>query len=322
MSKVLKAGILTSGGDAPGMNAAIRALVRVSACFGHRVYGINHGYQGLWNGDYREITTKDVGGTINMGGTILGTSRFPDLLQFETVKKMSAKVKKYGFDVIYVIGGNGSLKGAIDLARCGTRSIVLPGSIDNDLPGSSYSIGSDTALNTILDAVDKIKDTASSHERAFLIEVMGRDSGYLAMMSAISGGADAAIIPERKFDIRKLVSFIKTRKKMGKKNTIIIVAEGAGSVEDLKAGLQGKIPYDVRIVILGHLQRGGSPTSFDRIMASRLARYAVESFDKGIYNILCGFHKEECVGIPFSSVKRLKPKDFSNDIKTIEYLAL
>jgi 6-phosphofructokinase 1 len=317
-----KVAVLTSGGDSPGMNAAIRSIVRVSISNGLGIYGVQRGYKGLYEGDFKELSTRDVSDTIKLGGTILETSRFPELKKEKIQKELAERIKKYGFETIFIIGGNGSLKGAYALSKYGTSSIVLPGSIDNDIPGTEISIGVDTALNTILFAVDRIKDTATSHERAFLIEVMGRNSGYLALEGAIATGAELAIIPECSVDIDKIIEQIKKRKKDGKKNCIILLAEGAIRAVDLEKKLEGKIPYDVRITILGHIQRGGSPTAYDRILATRLGRMAVEQHLIGNKNILIGFSGITYSVLPLERVVNMVKPVPMEDLKTLKYLSI
>lgn len=320
--KEKKIAVLTSGGDSPGMNAAIRSIVRVGIDNGLKVYGVRCGYKGLFEGDYYRLYSKDVADKIMQGGTFLETSRFPGLHEDDIQAEVARKVKEFGFGAVFVIGGNGSLRGAHALSAHGMSSIVLPGSIDNDIAGTEISIGVDTALNTILFAVDRIKDTASSHERTFIVEVMGRHSGWLALMGAIATGADEAIIPECTFDLDALVKKIEKRREDGKKNTIILVAEGAMSGTVLMEKLQGKIPYEVRLTILGHIQRGGSPTAYDRILASRLGRYAVEQYMMGNRNILVGFSGIAQTVLPLERVVNMVKPASTEDLKTVRYLSL
>ena len=317
-----KIGILTSGGDAPGMNAAIRSIVRTALSNKIKPVGINRGFRGLYEQDFVPLNSHDVSNIIKSGGTFLETSRFPELKEKEVCKKVADIVKKEDFDALFIIGGNGSLRGAYALSKYGIKTIVLPGSIDNDIPGTEISIGVDTALNTILFAVDRIKDTASSHERTFLIEVMGRHSGYLALMACIATGADYAIIPEFPININEIIQMTEDRKKEHKKNTIIIVAEGAIHVDDLEKKLKNKIPWEIRKTILGHIQRGGSPTAYDRVLATRLGREAVEQYLMGNGNVLVGYSGTIYNITPISQVINMVKPAPANDMKTVRYMSI
>jgi len=270
-------GVLTSGGDSPGMNAAIRSVVRNSIYNDLEVYGIEKAYVGLIDNNMYELKLKDVGGILQRGGTILQTSRCEEFLTEEGQNKAVENIKKNKIDGLIVIGGNGSLRGALDLHKKGIKIIGIPGTIDNDLSQTDMSIGVDTALNTIVDAVDKIKDTATSHERAFIIEVMGRDSGYLALMASIATGAEDVFIPEKELNIDDTAKKIREGHKRGKKHGIIILAEGAGNAYTIGRKLKNILGYEVRITILGHIQRGGSPSAFDRILASKMGANAVKA---------------------------------------------
>ena len=256
-------GVLTSGGDAPGMNAAIRAVVRKALCNGVKVKGIKKGYQGLLNEEIVEMEKKDVSDTIQRGGTILGTARCLEFKQEEVQEQAAEICRKHEIDGLVVIGGDGSYRGAQALSRHGINTVGLPGTIDNDLYGTDTTIGYDTALNTILDAVDKIRDTATSHERLFFVEVMGRDAGFLALNGAIASGAEAAIIPEFSTEVDQLEEFIKSGFRKSKNSSIVLVAESelTGGAMHYAERVKNEYPqYDVRVTILGHLQRGGSPT--------------------------------------------------------------
>ena len=260
-------GVLTSGGDAPGMNAAIRAVVRKALCNGVKVKGIKKGYQGLLNEEIVEMEKKDVSDTIQRGGTILGTARCLEFKQEEVQEQAAEICRKHEIDGLVVIGGDGSYRGAQALSRHGINTVGLPGTIDNDLYGTDTTIGYDTALNTILDAVDKIRDTATSHERLFFVEVMGRDAGFLALNGAIASGAEAAIIPEFSTEVDQLEEFIKSGFRKSKNSSIVLVAESelTGGAMHYAERVKNEYPqYDVRVTILGHLQRGGSPTAHDR----------------------------------------------------------
>lgn len=267
--------ILTSGGDAPGMNAAIRAVARKAIYNDIEVYGVEKAYVGLIENKIKQLERKDVGGIMQKGGTVLQTSRCEEFITDEGQNKAIETLKKNKIDGLVVIGGNGSLTGALELHRKGINVMGIPGTIDNDLAGTDMCIGVDTALNTIIEAVDKIKDTATSHERAFIIEVMGRESGYLALMASIATGAEEVYIPEKPVDIKSTAKKLREGHKRGKKHGIIILAEGAGNAYTIGRRLKNILGYEIRITILGHLQRGGSPSVFDRILASKMGAKAV-----------------------------------------------
>ncbi len=312
-----KIGILTSGGDAPGMNAAIRSIVRTAISNKIKPIGINRGYRGLYEHDFVPLSSRNVANIIKAGGTFLETSRFPQLKEKKVCKEVANIIKAENLDAVFIIGGNGSLRGAYALSKFGINTIVIPGSIDNDIAGTEISIGVDTALNTILYAVDRIKDTASSHERTFLIEVMGRESGYLALMACIATGADYAIIPEFPINLKEIIEMTEKRKQAHKKNTIIIVAEGAIHVNELERKLKGKIPWEIRKTILGHIQRGGSPTAYDRVLATRLGRQSVEQYLMGNANVLIGYTGTTYTITPISQVINMIKPAPTNDIKTV-----
>ncbi|HMA68534.1 MAG TPA: 6-phosphofructokinase [Candidatus Mcinerneyibacterium sp.] len=292
-------GVLTSGGDSPGMNAAIRSVVRNSIYNDLEVYGIEKAYVGLIDNKMNELKLKDVGGILQRGGTILQTSRCEEFLTEEGQNKAVENIKKNKLDGLIVIGGNGSLRGALDLHKKGIKVVGIPGTIDNDLSQTDMSIGVDTALNTIVDAVDKIKDTATSHERAFIIEVMGRDSGYLALMASIATGAEDVFIPEKKLNIDDTAKKIREGHKRGKKHGIIILAEGAGNAYTIGRKLKNILGYEVRITILGHIQRGGSPSAFDRILASKMGANAVKALLDGESGKMVGTKSGKNVLIDF-----------------------
>lgn len=313
MKEIKTIGVLTSGGDAPGMNACIRAVTRAAIHQGWKVIGICRGYLGLYEDEMEELTTESVSNTIKLGGTILKTARCKEFMTPEGRQKSYENLKKHGIDALIVIGGNGSLAGAQDFAREFDLPVIgLPGTIDNDLYGTTATIGYDTALNTIMECVDKIRDTAYSHDRIFFIEVMGRDAGFLAQMSAISSGAEAALIPEDSTDKDQLSEFIGRGIRKSKGSSIVIVSEspkdGKGA-EYYAERVQKEYPqYDVRVSILGHLQRGGSPTSVDRILASRLGVAAVEALVEGQRNVMVGVNHTEIVYVPITrAVKYDKP---------------
>ena len=305
-------GILTSGGDAPGMNAAIRAVTRSAIYTGWKVFAIYRGWEGLIGGDIKEFTTESVSSTIQRGGTILKTARSDAFRTVEGRKKAYENIKKFGIDALIVIGGNGSLRGAQDLAREFDVPVIgLPGTIDNDLYGTDSTIGYDTALNTIMDCVDKIRDTATSHDRIFFVEVMGRDAGFLAQNSAIAAGAEAAIIPEENTDVDQLATFIARGIRKSKNSSIVIVSEKDGGAMHYAERVRKEYPeYDVRVSILGHLQRGGSPSAQDRILASRLGVAAIEALNEGQRNVMIGIKDDQIVYVPIAkAVKKDKPID-------------
>ena len=311
MAKIQTIGILTSGGDAPGMNAAIRAVTRAGICNGFKVKGIFRGYDGLINDEVQPFTTENVSGIIRDGGTILRTARSKEFMTPEGREKAYQTIKKEEIDALVVIGGNGSLTGARDFARdYDLCCIGLPGTIDNDLYGTDSTIGYDTTLNTIVECVDRIRDTAQSHERIFFVEVMGRDAGFLAQNSAIASGAEAAIIPEDSFMERGI--------RKSKRSCIVIVSEspkcGALYYADR---VRKEFPgYDVRVSILGHLQRGGRPSAHDRILASRTGVGAVQAIMQGQRNIMVGIRNNEVVYVPLSEAIR-SDKPFDRGLITV-----
>jgi len=312
MKEIKTIGVLTSGGDAPGMNAAIRAVTRAAISNGWKVKAIYRGYEGLINNEIKDFTTESVSNTIQRGGTILKTARSREFLTPEGRKKAHSNVRSHGIDALIIIGGNGSLAGAQQFAReYDMPCIGLPGTIDNDLYGTDSTIGYDTALNTIMDCVDKIRDTATSHDRIFFVEVMGRDAGFLAQNSAIAAGAEAAIIPEDDTDIDQLAQFIGRGIRKSKNSSIVIVSEKDGGAMHYADRVRKEYPqYDVRVTILGHLQRGGTPTAQDRILASRLGVAAIEALKEGQRNVMIGIKNDQIVYVPIErAIKIDKPID-------------
>lgn len=289
MTHVKKIGVLTSGGDAPGMNAAIRAVVRVACYHNIEVMGIKHGYAGLINNIMVPMYARSVGETLQKGGTILQTARCPEFKTAEGVKQAVDNAKAAGLDGLVVIGGDGSFRGARDLTRAGLPTIAMPGTIDNDISCSEYTVGFDTCLNTVKDAVDKLRDTSSSHERCSVVEVMGRGAGYIAINAAIACGAEVVLIPEIPFDFDKdVLRPILEGKTRGRKHNIVIVAEGVGGVMEMAKEIEAKTGIESRATILGHVQRGGSPTVRDRVIASQMGGRAVELLLEGKSNrIVC-----------------------------------
>ena len=312
MGSIKCVGILPSGGDAPGMNAAIRAVTRSAIFNGLKVKGIYRGYKGLITGEIQEFQTQNVSNIIQQGGTILKTARCKEFKTPEGRATAYETMKKEGIDALVVIGGDGSLTGARLLAQeYDVPCIGLPGTIDNDLYGTDTTIGYDTALNTILDAVDKIRDTATSHERLFFVEVMGRDAGFLALNGAIAAGAEAAIIPEFNTEVDQLEEFIKNGFRKSKSSSIVLVAESeiTGGAMHYAERVKNEYPqYDVRVTILGHLQRGGRPTAHDRIIASRMGVASIQALLEGQRNIMIGIDHDEIVYVPFNkAIKNDKP---------------
>ena len=313
MAKIKTIGVLTSGGDAPGMNAAIRAVTRAGICNGFNIKGVFRGYDGLINGEITDFSTENVSGIIMQGGTILKTARSKEFMNTVGKEKAYEQMQNHQIDALVVIGGNGSLTGAMHFAQeYDVCCIGLPGTIDNDLYGTDSTIGYDTTMNTIMDCVDRIRDTAQSHERIFFVEVMGRDAGFLAQNSAIACGAEAAIIPEESTDVDQLARFMERGIRKSKKSCIVIVSEspkcGALYYADR---VKHEFPeFDVRVSILGHLQRGGRPTAHDRILASRTGVGAIDAIMQGQRNIMVGIRNNEVVYVPLiEAIRSDKPFD-------------
>ena len=324
MAAIKCIGVLTSGGDAPGMNAAIRAVTRTAIYNGYSVKGIMRGYKGLVDDEIIDLQSDSVSNIIQQGGTMLKTARSQEFMTPEGRRRAYENMKRSGIDALVVIGGDGSLKGACIFAQEFDVPIVgLPGTIDNDLGGTDATIGYDTALNTIVEAVDKLRDTASSHERLFFVEVMGRDAGFLALNGAIASGAEAAIIPEFSTEVDQLEEFIKNGFRKSKNSSIVLVAESelTGGAMHYAERVKNEYPqYDVRVTILGHLQRGGSPTAHDRILASRLGAAAIDAIMEGQRNVMIGIDHDEVVYVPFTkAIKNDKPikKDLVNVLREL-----
>ncbi len=286
---IRKIGVLTSGGDAPGMNAAIRAVVRTGTYYGLTVMGVKRGYNGLINGEMIEMNARTVSDTLQKGGTILQTARCLEFKEEAGVKKACEIAKVFGLDGLIVIGGDGSFRGARDLSRAGLPTIAMPGTIDNDIDCSEYTIGYDTCLNTVIEAVDKIRDTSSSHERCSVIEVMGRNAGYIALNAGIACGAEVVLVPEREYSFDEdVLRPILEGKARGRRQSIVIVAEGIGGVIDMAKEIEEKTGIESRATILGHIQRGGSPSARDRVVASEMGAKCVELLLEGKSNrIVC-----------------------------------
>ena len=300
--------VLTSGGDAPGMNPAVRAVVRTACQRGIKVYGVDRGYTGLINGDIHEMNLRSVSDIITRGGTILYSARCPEFKTEEGLQKAVATCKKFGIDGMVIIGGDGSFRGARDLSLRGIPCIGLPGTIDNDISCTDYTIGYDTCLNTIVQMVDRIRDTSESHDRCTVVEVMGRGAGYLALEAGIAVGATSIIVPEVEYDIeRDVIARIREFQKTGKKHFIVIVAEGVGGTAEIAKKIEAETGVESRATILGHVQRGGSPTARDRIMASQMGSRAVDLLTQGIGNRVVGIRDNKIVDFDiFEALKMTK----------------
>ena len=304
-AEIKKIGVFTSGGDSPGMNAAIRSVVRTCAYLKKECVGIYRGYQGMIEGDFKPMDARSVNNIINKGGTILKSARCDDFRTPAGRKKAYEQLVAEGIDAVVVIGGNGSFAGALALNEEFNFPVIgIPGTIDNDILGSSYTIGFDTAINTVVGAIDKIRDTASSHNRLFFIEVMGRDVGHIALNAGVGAGAEEILIPEQNLGLERLLDSLKRSKKSGKSSSIVIVAEGdktGKNVFELKEYVEEHLPiYDVRVSVLGHMQRGGNPTCFDRVLASRMGVKAVESLLEGKSNYMVGIRDTKLILTPIS----------------------
>jgi 6-phosphofructokinase 1 len=311
MSKPKRIGVLTSGGDSPGMNAAIRSVVRTCAYHGIDCTGIYRGYQGMIEGDFKDMGPRSVNNIVNKGGTVLKSARSKEFMTPEGRKKAHANLSKAGVDALVVIGGDGSFTGAeIFNAEYGFPVMGIPGTIDNDIFGTTHTLGYDTALNTVVEAIDKIRDTASSHNRLFFVEVMGRDAGHIALNAGIGAGAEEILIPEEDLGLERLVESLKKSKASGKSSSIVVIAEGdkiGKSVFQLKDYFEEHYPeYDVRVSVLGHMQRGGAPSCFDRVLASRLGVKAVESLLEGKSNFMVGLANDAVTLTPLD--KAIKGK--------------
>jgi 6-phosphofructokinase 1 len=302
VKRMKRIGVLTSGGDAPGMNAAIRAVVRKGIYHQLEVYGIYQGYQGLINGNIKKLELGSVGDIIHRGGTILRSARCPEFVTKEGQQKGIAQLKKFGIEGLVVIGGDGSYRGAKALSEQGIPCIGIPGTIDNDIAGTDRTIGFDTALNTVIDAIDKIRDTASSHERTFVIEVMGRNAGDIALWTGLAGGAETILIPEVEESIDDIIERLHRGKERGKKHSIIIVAEGVMSGVKFAEELKKRTNMEIRVSVLGHIQRGGSPSAYDRVLASRLGSRAVELLLEGKGGRAVGIQNNQIVDYDFNEI--------------------
>lgn len=315
-------GVMTSGGDAPGMNPCIRAIVRTGLVNDLRVIGIEDGYEGLIHGRFRPMGARDVGGILQRGGTILQTARSADFREPHGQREAIRQMSNAEIDALVVIGGDGSLNGAIKLAEQGVPVIGIPGSIDNDIYGTDMCIGVDTALNTIVDGIDKLRDTASSHNRAFLIETMGRESGYLAVQAGIIAGAEMVLIPEEKIVVEDVAKTIEQAYLRGKTHAIVVVAEGCTPhTNELAEQINAMdIGFTMRVTILGHIQRGGKPSAFDRLLATRFGYHAVQFLLNGQLNVMVGLDGRDMVPVPLQTVvskRKTLSRDYLQMAKTL-----
>ncbi len=308
-----KIGVLTSGGDAPGMNAAVRAVTRAAIRKGMQVYGIRRGYNGLINGDVIEMNERSVSDIIQRGGTMLYTARCPEFRTEEGVEMAKAKCEELGLEGIVVIGGDGSFRGAADLSAKGILCVGLPGTIDNDISCTEYTIGYDTAMNTAMEMVDKLRDTAQSHDRCSVVEVMGRGAGFIAVNTGVACGATYVITSEVPYNLDEIAKKMLESRKTGKQHFIIVVSEGVGHSDEIARTLQEKTGIEARTTILGHVQRGGSPTVRDRVVASQMGYYAVDLLSQGIGNRVVGMQNNKIVDFDIQEALSMK-KPFEDDL--------
>jgi 6-phosphofructokinase 1 len=323
--KVSKIAVLTSGGDSPGMNAAIRAVVRTGNYYGLEVYGIMRGYQGLLENDIQRMDNRSVANIIQRGGTILKTARCKEFRTPEGRKKAYKNLKSHGINGLVIIGGDGSFRGAVEFSsEFDIPCIGLAGTIDKDIYGTDFTIGFDTAVNTAVQAIDKIRDTADAHDRLFIVEVMGRDAGYIALHSGIATGAENILVPEQKTDLEALISSLQEKERRKKLVNIIIVAEGNefGGADKVALAIKDRIPgMETRVTILGHIQRGGAPTCLDRLIASRMGYHAVESLVEGRHNVFVGIMNNKMNYVPLDKVGKRKGTINSDWMKIVKILA-
>ena len=307
-------GVLTSGGDAPGMNAAVRAVTRAAIRKGYRVIGIQRGYNGLLNGECEELSCRDVSDIIQRGGTILYTARCKEFMQAEYVKKAAEKCKELNMEGLVVIGGDGSFRGAADLSRIGNiRCIGLPGTIDNDIQCTEYTIGYDTAMNTALEMIDKLRDTSQSHDRCSVVEVMGRRAGWIALNVAIASGAIACVTPEMPYDINAIADKIIKAHESQKEHFIVVVAEGVEASDEITKKINELTGIETRLTVLGHVQRGGMPTLRDRVAASQMGYHAVELIDRGVTNRVVGMKDNKIIDVDIQEALSMK-KPFDEEL--------
>jgi len=326
-TKIKRIGVLTSGGDAPGMNAAVRAVVRASSYFSLECVAIYKGYQGLIDDDTKLMNARSVNNIINKGGTILKSARCLEFRTTEGRKKAYETIKKHTIDALIVIGGDGSFTGAMIFhSEFNFPVIGIPGTIDNDIHGTTHTIGFDTALNTVIDAIDKIRDTAISHNRLFFVEVMGRDAGHIALNTGIGAGAEEILVPEEDMGLDRLLESLKRSEKTGKSSSIVVIAEGdktGKNVFEIAEYVEKNLPYyEVRVSVLGHMQRGGSPSCFDRVLASRMGVHAVESLLRGVSNVMVGIDNSQMILTPLESSIKGKTKINKNLIRVSDILSV
>ncbi|WP_166242388.1 6-phosphofructokinase [Paenibacillus turpanensis] len=305
--------VLTSGGDSQGMNAAVRAVVRSGLFHGLKVFGVQRGYYGLIHNDIRPMDLRSVGDIIQRGGTVLQTARCKEMMTPEGQQLAAENLRKLGIDGLVVIGGDGSYQGANKLSQLGIKTMGLPGTIDNDIPFTDFTIGFDTAVSIVVDAVNKLRDTMTSHERSSVVEVMGRHCGDIALYAGLASGAETIIVPEVPFEIEQVARRMKEGFEAGKRHSIIIVAEGVGKGEDIAKGISDRTGLDARVTVLGHIQRGGTPTHNDRILASRLGDFAVRKLIEGDSGKACGVIRNELVATDIATVVATK-KPFNMDL--------
>ena len=325
--KIKRIGVLTSGGDAPGMNAAVRAVVRASSYFSVECVAIYKGYQGLIDDETKLLNARSVNNIINKGGTILKSARCLEFRTPEGRKKAHETIKKHKIDALIIIGGDGSFTGAMIFhSEFNFPVIGIPGTIDNDIHGTTHTIGFDTALNTVIDAIDKIRDTAISHNRLFFVEVMGRDAGHIALNTGIGAGAEEILVPEEDMGLDRLLESLKRSEKTGKSSSIVVIAEGdktGKNVFEIAEYVEKNLPYyEVRVSVLGHMQRGGRPSCFDRVLASRMGVHAVESLLKGVSNVMVGIENSQMILTPLESSIKGKTKINKNLIRVSEILSV
>jgi len=323
--KVTKIGVLTSGGDAPGMNAAVRAVVRTGIYYGLEVFGIMRGYSGTIENDIVPMHSRSVANIIQRGGTILKTARCKEFFEYDGRSRAHSNLKKLGINGLVIIGGDGSFRGAHQFSsEFDMPCIGLPGTIDKDIAGTDFTIGFDTAVNTAVEAIDKIRDTADAHDRLFIIEVMGRDAGYIALHSGIATGAENILIPERRTDIDELIASLQEKEKRKKLVNLVVVAEGDnfGGAEEVAKVVKERLPnIDTRVCILGHIQRGGSPTCIDRLIASRMGYSAVEALIEGRFNVMVGILNNKIHFTPLEKAVKAKQKIGDEWLKIVKILA-
>lgn len=319
---IKKIGVLTSGGDAPGMNAAVRAVVRSALSKGMEVYGIHRGYVGLISGEIEKMNARSVSDIIHRGGTMLCTARCPEFRTEEGLDRAKAKCEELGLEGIVVIGGDGSFRGAADLSARGILCVGLPGTIDNDIACTDYTIGYDTAMNTAMELVDKLRDTSQSHDRCTVVEVMGRNAGFIAVNTGAACGAIAVITKEVPYDLDEIAKKMLEAKKNGKENFVVVVAEGIGHADEIAKVLQEKTNIEARATVLGHVQRGGSPTLRDRVVATEMGYYAVELLEQGIGNRVVGMRDNKIVDFDIQEALAMKKPYDERFHHIVEELAL